>query len=145
MNKLFILLLCLISIPSITKADDDKPVTVNELPKETQAFIKKHFADTKISYAKIESDFFKKEYEVIFVNGQKAEFDQNGTWKEIDCKYSSVPASIIPEAIKKHLTEQFPGQTVIKIERDKKGYEIKLKNKLELKFNHAFQLTGTDD
>jgi len=145
MNKLFILLLCLISIPSITKADDDKPVAVNELPKETLAFIKKHFADTKISYAKMESDFFKKEYEVIFVNGQKAEFDRNGAWKEIDCKYSSVPASIIPEAIKKHLTEQFPGQTVIKIERDKKGYEIKLKNKLELKFNHAFQLTDIDD
>ena len=145
MKKLVVLLLCLISIQTIIKAEDDKPVAVNERPKEALAFIQKHFAGTKISYAKMESDFFKKEYEVIFVNGQKAEFDKNGTWKEIDCKYNSVPASIIPEAIKKHLTEQFPEQTVIKIERDKKGYEVKLKNKLELKFNHAFQLTDIDN
>lgn len=145
MKKLFILLLCLISIQSVVKADDDKPVAVNDLPPKALAFIKKHFSDTKISYAKMESDFFKKDYEVIFVNGQKAEFDKNGIWKEIDCKYSSVPATIIPDSIKKYLSEQFPGQTVIKIEQDKKGYEVKLKNKLELKFNKAYQLTAIDD
>lgn len=145
MKKLFILLVCLVNMQSLLMADDDKPVAINELPQEALAFIKEHFADTKISYAKMESDFFKKDYEVIFINGQKAEFDKNGAWKEIDCKYGSVPASIIPEAIKKYLAEQFPEQTVIKIERDKRGYEVKLKNKLELRFNKAFQLTAIDN
>ncbi len=145
MKRLFILLFCLISIPFILKADDEKPIAVNDLPQEALTFINTHFTDTKISYAKIESDFFKKEYKVIFVNGQKVEFDKNGRWKEVDCKYSSVPTSIIPETIKKYITEQYPEQNVIKIERDKKGYEVKLKNKLELKFNHAFQLIDIDD
>lgn len=145
MKKLFILLIYLIGIQIISKADNDKPIAINELPQEALTFIKTHFTDTKISYAKVESDFFKKDYEVIFVNGQKAEFDSNGAWKEIDCKYSSVPISIIPEAIKKYLTEQYPKQNVIKIERDKKGYEVKLKNKLELKFNKVFQLIDIDD
>lgn len=145
MKKLFILLICLFSIQAFLKADDDKPVAVNDLPAESLSFIKKHFAGLKISYAKAESDFFEKSYKVVFVNGQKAEFDKNGKWEEIDCKYSTVPQSVIPEPIKKYISEQYPGQNVIKIERDKKGYEVKLKNKLELKFNNIFQLTGMDD
>ena len=43
MKKLVVLLLCLISIQTIIKADDDKPVAVNELPKEALAFIQKTF------------------------------------------------------------------------------------------------------
>lgn len=145
MKKLWILLLCLFSIQALLKADDDKPVAINDLPTASLSFIKTHFADSKISYAKVESDFFDKTYEVVFINGQKAEFDKKGEWKEVDCKYSAVPTSIIPEAIRKFLTEQYPEQNVIKIERDKKGYEIKLKNKLELKFNKSFKLMAIDD
>lgn len=145
MKKLIILFMCLFSIQTFVKADDDKPIAVDDLPAKALSFIKTHFAGQKVSYAKMESDFFDKNYDVVFINGQKAEFDKNGEWKEIDCKYSAVPATIIPEAIKKQISEQYPGETVIKIERYKKGYEIKLKNKLELKFNSDFQLTGIDD
>lgn len=145
MKKLAILLVCLLGIQAFVKADDDKPISAEQLPAQSLTFIKTHFSGLKISYAKMETDFFDKTYDVVFVNGQKAEFDKNGEWKEVDCKYSAVPASVIPEAIKKYLTEQYPAETVIKIERDKTGYEVKLKNKLELKFNKAFQLTGIDD
>lgn len=145
MKKLFIFWIFLLGTVVLAKADDDKPIAVNELPSKALSFVNTHFTGLKISYAKVETDFFDKSYDVVFINGQKAEFDKKGEWKKVDCKYSSVPATILPDAIKKYLAEQYPGESVIEIERDKKGYEVKLKNKLELKFNKAFQLTEIDD
>lgn len=145
MKKLFILFICLTGLQSCLRADDDKSVAVNELPEETQTFIKTHFPTTKVAYAKMESDFFKKDYKVIFSNGEKATFDKHGKWKEIDCKYSSVPASILPDGIKRYVEEQFPGQYVIEIEQDRKGYEVKLKNRLELKFDTKCRIVKIDD
>lgn len=145
MKTMMMMLVCLFALQGLAKADDDKPIEVNNLPQKAQTFIKQHFADAKISYAKVEEDFLDKRYDVIFVNGQKVEFDKKGEWLEVDCKFSVVPTAIIPEQIKKQVTQKFPEQKVVKIERDKKGYEVKLDNKLEIKFTKNFQIVGYDD
>ena len=103
MKKLMTLAICLFAFIGITRADDDKPVTVDQLPQKAQAFIKQYFADKQVSLAKQERDFFDKSYEVMFVNGEKVEFDKNGEWKDVDCKFSEVPADIIPQAIRTHI------------------------------------------
>ena len=92
----------------------------------------------------MESDWFDKNYDVIFTNGNKVEFDKRGNWKEVNCKYSSVPVDVIPSAIQKYVAENYPDAQVIKIERDKKDYEIKLSNKWELKFDLQFNLIDID-
>lgn len=145
MKKLMIMLVCLFALQGLAKADNDKPVEVKELPQKALTFIDKHFADVKVSYAKLEEDFWEKKYDVVLVNGQKMEFDKNGEWLEVDCKYSTVPEAIIPEAIKTYLTQHFPEQKTVKIERDKKGYEVKLNNKLEIKFDKKFKAIEIDD
>ena len=88
MKKLMTLAICLFAFIGITRADDDKPVTVDQLPQKAQTFIKQYFADKQVSLAKQERDFFDKSYEVMFVNGEKVEFDKNGEWKDVDCKFS---------------------------------------------------------
>ena len=133
MKKLMTLAICLFAFIGITRADDDKPVTVDQLPQKAQTFIKQYFADKQVSLAKQERDFFDKSYEVMFVNGEKVEFDKNGEWKDVDCKFSEVPADIIPQAIRTH------------IDRDSRGYEVQLNNRLELSYNTSFQLTDIDD
>lgn len=145
MKHLIVLFVCLFALQGITKADDDKPISVNELPKKTQEFIQTHFAGEEISLAKMEKDFWDKSYEVIFVNGQKAEFDKNGEWEKIDCKFSAVPSSIVPKAIREYITKHYPTTQILKLEREHKGYEVKLNNKMELKFNSSFQLTDIDN
>lgn len=62
---------CLISIPFILKADDEKPIAVNDLPQEALIFIKTHFTDIKISYAKVESDFLRKSTKSYSSMGKK--------------------------------------------------------------------------
>ncbi len=95
MKKLVFLLVCLFTLQTVARADDDKPIQVTQMPQPAQQFIKQHFADSKVALAKMESDFFYKSYEVIFTNGDKVEFDNKGNWEEVNCKYSSVPTAII--------------------------------------------------
>lgn len=145
MKKLITLSVCLFALLGLAKADNDKPISLNELPQKSQKFIKQYFPKNEISYAKVEKEVWDKKYEVVFVNGEKIEFDKKGDWKEIDCKFSAVPETLIPAAIKKHLAEQYPQAKVIQIERDSKGYDVKLNNKLELKYTPTFQLKEIDD
>lgn len=95
------------------------------------------FPVEKIAYAKKESDFFEVIYEVMFTNGSKVEFRRNGAWKEVDCRYSSLPAGIVSMPIETKVQELYPGAAVIKIERDKQEVEVKLNNGMELTFDRS--------
>lgn len=145
MKKLLLLFVCLFTIQSVVKADDDKPVRIEQLPQSAQQFIKTHFGDSKVAIAKMETDWFDKSYDIIFTDGNKLEFDKQGNWKEINCKYSAVPASVVPQQIQKYVAENYPGAQVLKIERDKRDYEVKLSNKWELKFDLQFNLIDIDN
>ena len=127
MKKLVFLLVCLFTLQTVARADEQ------------------HFADSKVALAKMESDFFYKSYEVIFTNGNKVEFGKNGNWEEVNCKYTSVPTAIIPTTIQKYVTTNYPDTRVLKIERDKKEYEVQLSNRVELKFDLKFNLIDIDN
>lgn len=145
MKRLITLSVCLFAVLGIVKADHDQPININQLPKKSQEFITQYFPKNEVSYAKMEKEFLDKKYEVVFVNGEKIEFGKSGEWEKVDCKFSVIPAAIIPQAIKDHVAKQYPQATVLKIERDSKGYEVNLSNKLELKFSPKFQLIEIDN
>ena len=130
---------------SVAKADNDKVINKNELPAQAQQFINEHFANIKLSYAKLERDFLERSYEVLLTDGTKLEFSSKGTWLEVDCKYGEVPAAVIPAPIKNYIKENYPGERVLKIERDRSNYELKLSNRLELTFDKDFRIIDIDD
>lgn len=144
MKQWITLTICLLTWFGSAKADEDKPIQVNELPKKAQEFIQQHFAKHNVSYAKMEKDFWDKNYDVVFVNGDKIEFDKNGKWENVDCKYSEVPKAIIPKAILEYVAKNYPQCKIVQLERDHRGYEVELSNKLEIKFNSNFQIVGID-
>ena len=81
----------------------------------------------------------------LWTNGSKVEFRRNGAWKEVDCRYSSLPAGIVSMPIETKVQELYPGAAVIKIERDKQEVEVKLNNGMELTFDRSHNLIGIDD
>lgn len=125
-------------------ADDDKPIQFSGLPRTAQQFVMQNFADKKVALAKMESDFFGKNYDVIFVNGDKVEFDSSGNWKKIKCKYSQVPASLVPNPIMVYVRDNYPECKIIELEKEGNTYEAKLSNGWELKFNKNFELIDLD-
>ena len=130
---------------SAAKADNDRVITKEKLPAAAQKFVNEHFGSLKISYVKEERDLFERNYEVVFTDGTKVEFRRNGNWKEIDCRYGEVPAVLVPEPIRKYISENYPNEKVLRIDRDRHDYEVKLSNRLELTFDLKFNLIDIDD
>ena len=146
MKKLMILSAILIVFGITTAcADNDKPIAVTQLPQKAQQFIKTHFSKEKVAFAKLERDFLETTYEVVFTNSTKLEFQKDGNWKEVDCKYSTVPTGIVPAQIAQYVTQNYPDTKIVKIDRDKRDYEVKLTNGLELTFDLKFNLIDIDD
>lgn len=146
MKKIFVLLVSVFCISSaMAFGGVDKVINKSQLPAQAQNFLNENFADVKISYAKQETDFLERSYEVVLADGTKLEFSRKGNWKEVDCRYGEVPAAIVPEPIKKYINENYSGEKVLKIERDSRGYEVKLSNRLELTFNNDFRIVDIDD
>ena len=126
-------------------ADNDKIITKEMLPVDAQSFINTYFGELKISYAKLERDLFENSYEVVFTDGAKLEFNRKGEWEDVDCRYGEVPAAIIPVKIAEYVKARYPDAKIIRIERDRYGYEVKLSNRLELTFNKNFRIVDIDN
>lgn len=142
--KTFSALVCLLAICSVASADNDKPIEVSQLPTAAQTTLKSYFSDRKVALAKVESDLFEKNYDVIFTNGDKVEFNSKGEWTEIQCKQSQVPTGLVPSQISSYVKSNYSGTKIIEIEKDSKEYEVTLNNGIELTFNKKFKLIDID-
>ena len=95
--------------------------------------------------AKVETDFLDKNYDVVFTNGNKVEFDKKGNWTNVDCEHTQVPVAILPEAIRQYVAKNYPDAKVLKIEvTDRKGYDVELSNGFELEFDKRMNVIDVD-
>lgn len=140
-KSLFALLAFVLTICMPAKADNDRVITFEQLPAQAQTLLKQHFADKVPLIVTVDWD----DYKVIYQSGERVEFDKKGNWKELDCKVSAVPTALIPEPIKVSVKTTFPGAVIIKLDRDRRGYDVKLNNGMELEFNKNFQVVDIDD
>ena len=153
MKKIVVLFVSMLVLATTASAGNDKPIQVSQLPQTAQQFIKKYFGDRKVAFAKEESDF-RKSYEIAFKavnmidlvrkNGDKIEFDRKGEWTDIDCKYSAVPTGIIPAPIAKYVADNYPDNKIVQIERDTRSTEVKLDNRMEIKFDKQHRVIEMD-
>ena len=141
---LMIAICCMVSCNMVANEGNDKPISVNTLPVKAQTLLSQHFINQKVMLATIESGVISRSYDVVLQNGTKLEFDKKGNLTEIDCKQGTVPDKLIPQAIKNYLKDNYAGQSVKKIEMNKKEYEVELTNGLDLTFNKHFQLIDID-
>ena len=145
MKKFVFLFISLFAMNLVALAGNDKPIQVSEMPKVAQLFIKNHFADLSVAMAKVETDFLDKNYDVVFTNGNKVEFDKKGNWTNVDCEHTQVPVAILPEAIRQYVTQNYPDAKVLKIEvTDRKGYDVELSNGFELEFDKRMNVIDVD-
>jgi hypothetical protein len=110
-------------------------ITKAALPIAAQTFLKNHYGSKKPTYILEDKDLLSKEYKVQFADKTEIEFDKKGNWKEVDGKNSRIPNSIIPKPIATYVKNHFGREKITKIEKETLGYEVKLSNGLELKFN----------
>ena len=133
MKKVLFAIVCLFALSTQTFAD--RPVEKSQLPVKAQEFLKKHFSNVEVSYAKQDNDWFERDYTVVLTNGDKLEFSSKGEWKEVDCEHNQVPEAIVPATIPKYLNENQKGHRVVEIKKERRHYDVKLSNKLEMEFS----------
>ena len=145
MKKWTILFLSMLVMSVTVWAGNDKPIQISQMSQAAQQFIQKHFANQSVAVAKMESELLDKNYDVIFTNGDKVEFNKKGQWTKVDCKHTQVPVEIIPVAIQKYVSQQFPDAKVVKIEvTDRKGYEVDLSNGFDIEFDKKMNVIDID-
>lgn len=142
MKKFFMMMAAMMLTFNVAMmADDNRVITYDQLPQTAKTLLSQHFAKKVPLVVTMDWD----EYEILYQSGEKVEFNKRGEWKSIDCRVSAVPTVLIPEQIKSHIKATFPGTTIIKLERDRRGYGVKLNNGLEVEYNTRFQVVEIDD
>ena len=138
----YFLLMAMVMTMSLTMSadDDDRVITFSQLPEAAQTFLKAHFGTKVPLLVTVDWD----DYTIRYESGEKIEFNRSGDWKDIECYNSKVPNEAVPAQISSYISQNYPGKSIIKLERHRSVYEVKLNNGLEVEFNRNFQLIGVD-
>ena len=140
----FLAALVCMMMQTVSTFANERIIPAEQLPEAAKTFIQKTFPGQTISYAIADFDG-RKTYEVCLSNGIEVEFDKHGTWDKVDCNFSAVPAHLVPATIADYVKTNFAGATIVKIDKERYGYDVELSNELELKFNKKGQLINIDD
>ena len=97
MKKIFLALACVFTLVTNACADNYQPIERTQLPEKAQAFLSTYFPEAKVSLVRKEIDVLELNYDVIFTDGSKVEFDRKGNWTEIDCLTQPLPQGIVPD------------------------------------------------
>lgn len=144
MKRIIITIAIVLASVTIAKADD-RPVTFDQLPKAAQTFINTNFPKDKVSFATVDDDIIAPDYEVALVSGVMMQFRNDGSLESIKSRTGNIPAGIIPQQIINGAKEYFPDATIIEYEIDRLSYEVKLSNRMELKFDRNFNVIEIDN
>lgn len=144
-SVLFLAALVCMMVQTVSTFANDRIIPAEQLPASAKAFIQQYFPGQGISYVKLDKDFSKTKYEVRLNNGVELEFDKKGIWDKVKCKPSGVPAALIPAPIANYVKSNFAGAIIVKIDKERYGYDVELSNDLDLKFNRKGQLKAVDD
>lgn len=125
-------------------AAGDKLIRFEELPEAARATVNRYFDADQVASVKQEYEWLGSVYEVKFYDGTEIDFLGNGEWKEIDCTPRALPAGLVPSGIARLIEKRFPERKVVKIERDRRDWEVELDDGTDLKFNLQFNLIDID-
>lgn len=143
MKKILAFAAIVVASVQIAKADD-RPVTFAQLPAPAQAFITANYPSEKISYATVDDDFVRPDYSVMLANGVRLQFDHSGALESIESR-AGISEDLIPVQIRDYVKMHYPDAVFVGYEVGRKSYEVKLSNRLELRFNKSFNLVEIDD
>lgn len=146
MKKIVSLVSIMLLVVSVACARDRVTQDVSLLPVEARDMIKNYFPKAVVSYLKVDKKLFRvEEYDVHLSDGTELEFDAKGQWKEVECHPQAVPANLIPVSIRKYVNRYYGDYKVRKIKHNRRGYELKLSNGLEVKFDNMGNFLRLDD
>ena len=111
-------------------------VDFDKLPKNSQEFIQKNFANEKVKSVEMDREASWDKYTVYFNSGNQVSFEGgSGDCSQIIMKSGSVPAAVIPARIKAYIGSKYPGLQIMMMETTTDGYKVGLSDKTSVDFD----------
>ncbi len=89
-----------------------------------------------------------REFDVMLSDNTKLEFTHKVEWESVDCEhstiYTTVPSALVPQQISDYVSKNYPNNTIVKISKDGKNWDIELNNDIEIEFNKNFEVVEID-
>lgn len=142
--KKIIMIIAIAFAASVAMHADDRPVEYKRVPSAARTFITANFPGEKVTYSTKDDDLVRPDYHVRLDSGVLMTFDHSGSLEKIQTQ-KGVPAGIVPVQITDYVKLHYPDAVVIEYEVDRRSYEVKLSNRMELKFNSNWHLVEIDD
>ena len=115
----------------------DRIVPVDSIPQAAKNLIAECFPGRLVQFVK--ADF--NEYDVQLNDGTEIELTGSGEWKEIKA-YTGVPVGVFPQPIADYVSQAYPNVPIINAEREWRGYELRLANRMKMYFDNNGRLLG---
>lgn len=147
MNEMKQIVLSLVVAVTFAFAADagNRPISYSDLPAAARTFLESNFPGKDVAYAAVDDDLVRPDYMVTFKDGMKIQFEHSGRLEKIESGSSLIPERIIPVQICDYVRTHYPDAKVTEYEVGRRDYDIKLSNRMELKFNRHFSLVEIDD
>lgn len=112
-------------------------------------FVKTYFPDTEV-IANIKDGL---DCDVTLSDYTQIGFDGNLfgklEWDEVDCRHASantaIPAALVPTEIANYVNRIHGSQSIVKIAKDNRSWDIELSNGIEIEFDRRFNVVDFDD
>ncbi len=125
MKKLLLSTLIAITGLLTTSCDNEKAITITDLPATAQTFLSTYWPNTTPAYITKEG-VLGAEYDVMMTNGDEIGFEKSGEWDSVDCNRNEVPAGIVMDAIITDLATRYPGAIVTSIDKERTLFEVEI-------------------
>ena len=123
---------------------DDRPMAFEKLPVAAKEYIQTNFPGEKTTMVTKDDDLIFADYTVMLSNGIKLEFEHSGALTQISSP-NGIPAELVPVSVRNYVQAHYPDAGYLDFEIGKRTYEVKLTNRMELKFNNSFHIIEVDD
>ena len=143
MKKIALTMISLAAFAAALSADD-RPMTFEKLPAPAKEYIRTNFPGEKTTMVTKDDDLIFADYTVMLSNGIKLEFEHSGALTQISSP-NGIPAELLPVSIRNYVQTHYPNAGYLDFEIGKRTYEVKLTNRMELKFNNNFHIIEIDD
>ena len=143
--KHLLVIVAVATLFSATAVADDKPITFEKLPAAARQFVNTNFPNAEVMRVMQDDDLICPDYFVVLAGGVKIDFSHNGALEKVESERNGIPDGIVPVQIRDYVGSHYPDTVILEYEVGRKGYEVKLSNHIELKFNQGFHLMKIDD
>lgn len=125
-----------VGLSCVSCDDKDEPAGFADLPLKAQDFINTYFATYSSSNITYDEGDGNHAYKIVFDNGYEIQFNKDGEWTDVDAPDGqSLPTAFMPEGIVSYVNDNYTGQGINEIEKEKKQYNVELTNGVDLIFN----------